>query len=95
MSADIVSACEFQYHFSSVIDGYSHDQVFNCDETGLQFCLLPAKTLARLFEKRAEGRKKAKKRVTVSACANVIGSIKLPLLIIGKVTVLVVSIKST
>jgi transposase-like protein len=83
-SADIISACEFQHHFASVIDGYSEDQVFNCDETGLQFRLLPAKTLASLFEQRAEGRKKAKERVTVSACSNVTGSIKLPLLVIGK-----------
>ena len=37
-----------------------------------------------LFEKTANGRKKAKERVTVSTCANVTGSIKLLLLMIGK-----------
>ena len=46
--------------------------------------MLPQRTLVNLFEKRANGRKKAKERVTVSACANVTGSIKLPLLMIGK-----------
>jgi len=36
------------------------------------------------MERRAEGRKKSKDRVTVGACANVTGNIKLPLLFIGK-----------
>ena len=79
-SADVVSACEFQSQFSTVIEGYSPHQVFNCDETGLQYRLLPTKTLASQFEKRAEGRKKVKDRVTINACANITGSIKLPLL---------------
>ena len=83
-SADTLTACEFQHYFSDMIDGYTHHQVFNCDETGLQFRLLPAHTLASLFEKKADGRKKAKERVTISACSNVTGSIKLPLLVIGK-----------
>ena len=34
-SADFVSACDFQFHFSSMIEGYSLHQLFNCDETGL------------------------------------------------------------
>ena len=84
-SADILSACEFQHDFSKVLSEYSIEQVFNCDETGLQYRLLPQKTLVSLFEKRAEGRKKCKDRVTICACANVTGSIKLPLFFIGKV----------
>lgn len=36
------------------------------------------------METHAEGLKKAKDRVTINACANVTGTIKLPLLIIGK-----------
>ena len=94
-SADILSACEFQHDFSEVLSEYSTEQVFNCDDTGLQYRLLPQKTLVSLFEKRAEGRislfekrakgrKKCKDRVTICACANVNGSIKLPLLFIGK-----------
>ena len=84
VSADIVAACDFQFNFGSIIEGYNHHQVFNCDETGLQYRMLPRKTLVSFFEKRANGRKKAKERVTLSACANVTGSIKLPLLMIGK-----------
>jgi len=63
---------------------YELEQVFNCDETSLQFCLLPHKTLAHGMERRAECRKKSKDHVTVGACANVTGIIKLPLLFIGK-----------
>ena len=83
-SADSGAAEDFQHEFPSLISGYNVDQIFNCDETGLYYRCLPDKTLASAFEKRADGRKKAKDRVTVSACANVTGSIKLPLLFIGK-----------
>lgn len=76
-SADIV--CDSTY-LNPLIEGYSMKQIFNCDETELQFCLLPQKTLASSFE----NGKKGKERVTINACDNVSGSIKLPLLFIGK-----------
>ena len=60
------------------------DQIFNCDETGLNFRLLPDKTLAASFETSADGRKKSKERVTINACSNASGTIKLPLQVIGK-----------
>ena len=56
-SSDIISASNFQFHFSSMIEGYSSHHIFNCDETGLQYWLLPRKTSSSLFEKRAKGRK--------------------------------------
>jgi len=37
-------------------------QIFNCSETGLNFCLLPEKTLAAAFEKPADGRKKSQEQ---------------------------------
>lgn len=80
-SSDIISACDFQFHFSFVIEGYSPHHIFNCDE---KYRLLPRKILASLFEKRAEGVKKAKERVTINARANITGSNKLSLLFIGK-----------
>ena len=58
--------------------------MFNCDETDLYYRLLPQKTLASVFETRADGWKRAKDRVTISVCANITGSIKLLLLFIGK-----------
>ena len=53
----------------------------------MNFCLLPLpdSTLATAFEKSADGRKKKnKERITVNACANASGTIKLPLQLIGK-----------
>ncbi|XP_065892463.1 tigger transposable element-derived protein 2-like [Dysidea avara] len=64
--------------------GYRLEQVFNCDETGLYYKLLPTKTLAAHFEKSAAGRKTQKERVTINACSNITGTIKLPLMFIGK-----------
>ena len=84
LSADMVGATVFQEEFKSLVGEYSLDQIFNCDETGLYYRLLPRKTLACVFEKRADGQKKCKDRVTINACSNASGSIKLPLLFIGK-----------
>jgi hypothetical protein len=86
LSANVESAEEFCSTFQSFIkkENFSLDQIFNCDETGLYFRLLPDKTLASFFEKSPAGSKKSKDRVTVSACANASGRIKLSLLLIGK-----------
>lgn len=62
----------------------SLQRVFNCDEAGLNFHLLPDKTLAGTFEKSADGRKASKERVTVNVCSNATGTVKLPLQLIGK-----------
>ena len=64
-------------------DKLDSDQIFNCDETGLYFKMLPGHTLASVH-KQPDGTKKAKDRVTINACANASGTIKLPLLFIGK-----------
>ena len=45
---------------------------------------IASKTLASSFEKAADGRKKQKDSVTINACSNILGTIKLPLLLIGK-----------
>ena len=83
LSSDVSSAEEFSKNFSELTAGYSADQLFNCDETGLYFKMLPGRTLSSCHDQ-PEGTKKAKDRVTINACANVSGSIKLPLLLIGK-----------
>ena len=68
---------------SAMTKGYSNDQLFNCDETGLYFKMLPGHTLASVHN-RPDGTKKAKDRVTINACAIASGTIKLPLLLIDK-----------
>ena len=65
-------------------ENLSLNQIFNCDETGLNFRLLPDVTLAASFEKTADGRKKSKDRVTINLCSNASGTIKLPVHLIGK-----------
>lgn len=66
-----------------ILSQYDPNDVFNCDETGLFYKCLPSKTLALKSDKWAGG-KIAKDRITVHICANVTGSEKIPLLVIGK-----------
>ena len=88
LSADKPATESFIVTFQDFVEtnGYALNQIFNCDETGLYYKLLPKKTLASHFEKCADGRKSQKERVTINACSNAyaLGSIKLPLLLIGK-----------
>ena len=84
LSADSDAAVEFTKSFPEFAKSYSLDQIFNCDETGLNFRLLPTKTLAQSFEKSADGRKKSKDRVTLNLCSNASGTIKLPVHLFGK-----------
>ncbi|XP_015115543.1 tigger transposable element-derived protein 2-like [Diachasma alloeum] len=65
-------------------ENLSPDQVFNADETGLNFREMPTKTLSAKSEPEAAGLKCQKERVTVMACSNAPASFKLPLVVIGK-----------
>ena len=72
--------------FHKLLDGYSLDQVFNCDEIGLlykmlSFCemLFIRRTLTTIHSD-PSGIKKTKACVTINACSDASGSIKLPLL---------------
>lgn len=86
LSADEISATLFCDELGDLIydGGYCMDQIFNADETGLNYKMLPDKTLASKSEKEAPGAKMSKERVTVMTCANASGSFRLPLMIIGK-----------
>lgn len=66
-----------------ILKRYKPCDVFNVDECGLFFRLLPAKTLAFKNEK-CVGGKKSKERLTVFLGANMDGSEKLRPLVIGK-----------
>ena len=55
-SAGVDAADKFKGDFSS-LTSYSHDQIYNCNETGLYYCLLLQNTLAGSYERRADGRK--------------------------------------
>lgn len=58
--------------------------MYNADESGLFWKVLPNKTLAHSGEKSAPGRKVSKERITFMPCSNASGSHKLKLLVLGK-----------
>ena len=62
---------------------FSTNDVFNLDETGLFWQLLPNKTMSFKGE-RCTGGKKSKHRITLLVGANMSGTEKFPLLAIGK-----------
>lgn len=62
---------------------YNSADVFNADETGLFWRLLPDKTFSFKNEK-CHGGKKSKERITVVVCCNMDGNEKWPLFVIGK-----------
>lgn len=66
-----------------LINGYDLKDIFNADETGLFYNLLPKKTLAFKGED-CKGGKKSKDRLTVLLCANADGSEKIMPVVIGK-----------
>ena len=66
-----------------ILEGWEPSQVYNCDETGLFFKMLPNRTLATKGED-VHGSKKSKERVTLMLCVNADGSDKIKLTMIGK-----------
>lgn len=62
----------------------SPEQIYNADETGLFYKMMPGKTLASKIDDAAKGYKKNKDRITLLVCSNATGRHKLPLLLIGK-----------
>lgn len=66
-----------------ILERYEPRNIFNCDETGLFYQLLPENSLAFVGEK-LKGNKQSKVRVTVLVGSNMDGSEKMPLFVIGK-----------
>jgi hypothetical protein len=60
------------------------EQVYNCDEIGLNWKALPQKTLASLSETSAPGFKVQKARITLMVCVNATGNHRLPQLVTVK-----------
>ena len=76
----------FKIRLSNIIEeGYiMHHQLFNCDETGLNWKILQDTTLADGNERSARGFKVSKEQVTLLATANASGDFRLPLVVIHK-----------
>lgn len=66
-----------------LLKNYDKNNVFNCDELGLFYKLAPDRTMNFIGEK-CVGGKLSKERITVLVCANMIGTEKRKLLVIGK-----------
>lgn len=82
-AVDSQSLIEWQQQvLRPLLKQFSPDDVFNLDETGLFWQLLPNKTMAFRGE-RCTGGKKSKQRITLLVGANMSGSEKFPLLAIG------------
>ena len=86
-SADAEGAASFPAKLVKIMQDNSlcAEQIYNADETGLFFKMLPDRTLAMKNDARkAEGYKLAKDRTTVLFCVNKTGTHKLKPLCIGK-----------
>ena len=82
-SVDITVVNEWKEgDMKEILNKYKDQDVYNADETALFWKCLPDKTLAFKGDK-VEGRKAPKNRITLLVSANMDGSDKLPLLILG------------
>lgn len=86
LSSTLENVSPFKGNFFNKIKtlNLTHDQIYNADETGLYWKLLPDKTYVLSSEKTASGLKQSKQRITLLGCANATGAHKLTPLIIGK-----------
>ncbi|KAI6652943.1 Tigger transposable element-derived protein 6 [Oopsacas minuta] len=82
-SVDPGTVDTWKQQLHTIIGGYSPEDIFNCDETGLYYKVLPTKSLVEK-NKICNGTKTSKDRLTILLCANMSGTEKLKLLMIGK-----------
>lgn len=64
-----------------MVSEYSMADIWNADETGLNYSMPPDRTIS---ERPMPGRKKCKDRLTFLFCANALGTERMPPMIIGK-----------
>lgn len=86
LSSDVSAVDPFQKKFELKVQelGLLPEQVYNADESGLFWRMLPHKTFVHCTEETAPGRKMSKDRLTFMPCSNSSGTHKLPLLVVGK-----------
>ena len=82
-SADMRAVTAGRAQLQEELAAYSLNDIYNMDETGLFYKLLPNQTLAKKGTKES-GTKKSKERVTIALCSNATGTDKLRPLLIGK-----------
>ncbi|XP_070550158.1 tigger transposable element-derived protein 4-like [Ptychodera flava] len=83
-NADFPAAQHWRQHIiPAILQAYNKDDIFNADETGLYYRGLPDKGHCLKGDELVGG-KKAMERITTLVCANMSGTEKRPLFIIGK-----------
>ncbi|CAF4213616.1 unnamed protein product [Rotaria sordida] len=82
-SVDITSVNDWIQRLPNITEYYEAKNIFNCDETGLFYKLLPDKSLT-LDRESCKGGKKSKDRISILFCCNSTGEEKLKPLVIGK-----------
>ena len=83
-SCDFAAAEANKKEFPRIIAGYSPDQIYNADQTGLIYFSLSTKTFTTPDENKIKGWKKSKDRVTLMSYSNASGKHKLPMVFIHK-----------
>lgn len=86
LSCDNAAVEPFKQKFLETVEteGLVPEQIYNADESGLFWRLLPGKTFVHRNEAQAPGRKISKERITFMPCANATGNHKLKMFVIGK-----------
>ncbi|XP_062542273.1 jerky protein homolog-like [Armigeres subalbatus] len=86
LSSNISVVEKYKKDFAAQIreEDLSPCQIFNADESGLFFKRTPTRTYVEKDAKSAPGFKMNKDRITFMPCSNMDGSLKLPLMLIGK-----------
>ncbi|XP_029404952.2 jerky protein homolog-like [Bactrocera dorsalis] len=86
LSSDTAEITPFIHKLRTTMDemGITEAQLYNADESGLFYRMLPDRTFVAATEKTAPGRKILKERITFMLCANADGSHKLKPMVIGK-----------
>ena len=74
---------EWKNKLANILKDFTPNQIYNADETGLFFRLMPDKTL-EFKDVKCHGGKQSKERLTALVCSNMSGNDKLPILVIGK-----------
>ncbi|CAF1418298.1 unnamed protein product [Adineta ricciae] len=82
-SVDVNVVEDWKIRLPNIIEHYNPSYVFNFDETGLFYKLMPDRSLT-LDKNDCKGGKKSKDRYTVMLCANWLGNEKLKPIVIGK-----------
>ncbi|UYV80892.1 hypothetical protein LAZ67_19002111 [Cordylochernes scorpioides] len=74
-SGDVDAAQEYPANFAEIINdnSYTPDRVFNADESGLFWKIMPERTYVLKFYKSASGHKAVKDRITILFCSNASG----------------------